>query len=264
MKAVVLLFTKKDAEDSENFPFPNLTQVDVTVEENPNDIYSRGLAKRDMYREAVRFFNSDDCEKYLGTTRVSRRKYNTDKFACVIDFRTVNDNTISGSGRKLIGTQAGILMEIEKEATPTDLSCHVLVIADGASELVKLGFSGRHIGLSAIVVTLQLTPIAKPYRMNISKVVTFYNACKGDMKYIFNNFLNIEKDEEKRIIDTLKNNDYARLEILTTNAFQTKSGYSKVFFSRFFPVFCGIFIFFPKNPVFLLKNAGRAQCQQIF
>ena len=39
------------------------------------------------------------------------------------------------------------------------------------------------------------------------------------MKYIFNNYLNIEKDEEKRVIDTLKNNDYARLEILTTKPY---------------------------------------------
>ena len=55
--------------------------------------------------------------------------------------------------------------------------------------------------------------------MNISKLVTFYNACKDDMKYIFNKYLNIEKDEEKRIIDTIKNNDYARLEILTTRPY---------------------------------------------
>ena len=92
-------------------------------------------------------------------------------------------------------------------------------VKNRTSELVKLGFSGRHIGLSTIIVTQQLTSIAKPYRMNISKLVTFYNACKDDMKYIFNNYLNIEKDEEKIIIDTLKNNDYARLEILTTRPY---------------------------------------------
>ena len=45
MKAIVLLFTKADAEDSENFPFANLTRVNVTVEGNPNDLYSDGLAK---------------------------------------------------------------------------------------------------------------------------------------------------------------------------------------------------------------------------
>ena len=92
-------------------------------------------------------------------------------------------------------------------------------VKNRTSELVKLRMSGRHVGLSTIVITQQLTSIAKPYRLQISKLVTFYNACKDDMKYIFNNYLNIEKDEEKRIIDTLKNNDYARLEILTTRPY---------------------------------------------
>ena len=38
MKAIVLIFTKSDAEDSENFPFADLTRVNVTVEGNPNDV----------------------------------------------------------------------------------------------------------------------------------------------------------------------------------------------------------------------------------
>ena len=142
MKAVVLLFTEKGAGDSEHFLFPNLTQVDVTVEGNPNDIYSRGLAKRNMYREAVRFFGNDDCEKYIGTECISRRQYYTDKFACVIDFRTVDDDTVSGSGRKLIGTQAGILLEIEKEVTTSDLSCHVFVVADGTIDISGTQLNG--------------------------------------------------------------------------------------------------------------------------
>ena len=142
MKAVVLLFTKKDAGDSEEFVFPNLTRVDVTVEGNPNDIYSNGLAKRDMYREAVRFFSNTECEKYLGTNCVSRRKYYTDKFACVIDFRTVDDDTVSGSGRRLVGTQAGVLLEIEKEATTTDVSCHIFVITDSVINI--MGTSKRN------------------------------------------------------------------------------------------------------------------------
>ena len=71
MKAVVLLFTKKNAGDSEVFVFPNLTRVNVTVEGNPNDIYSEGLAKCDTYREAVRLFGSSTCEKYLGSKCVS-------------------------------------------------------------------------------------------------------------------------------------------------------------------------------------------------
>ena len=142
MKAVVLLFTKKDAGDSEEFVFPNLTCVDVTVEGNPNDIYSNGLAKRDMYREAVRFFSKTECEKYLGTNCVSRRKYYTGKFACVIDFRTVDDDVVSGSGRKLVGTQAGILMEIKNETTTTDVSCHIFVVADGIINILGTNLNG--------------------------------------------------------------------------------------------------------------------------
>ena len=92
-------------------------------------------------------------------------------------------------------------------------------VKNRTSELVNLAFSGRHIGISTIVITQQLTSIAKPYRMNISKLVTFYNSCRDDMKYIFNNYLNVEKDEEKKISETLKNNDYARLEILTVRPY---------------------------------------------
>ena len=56
MTALMLFFTKSNATDSEKFVFPNLTNVNITVEGNLNDIYSSGPAKRDMYREAVRFF----------------------------------------------------------------------------------------------------------------------------------------------------------------------------------------------------------------
>ena len=40
--------------------------------------------------------------------------------------------------------------------------------------------------------------------MNISKLVTFYNSCKDDTKYIFNNYLNVEKDEEKKFLKRQK------------------------------------------------------------
>ena len=63
------------------------------------------------------------------------------------------------------------------------------------SALVKLAFSGRHIHISTIVITQQLTSVAKSYRENLSKFVTFYNPCRNDMKYIFNNYLYIEKNE---------------------------------------------------------------------
>ena len=86
-------------------------------------------------------------------------------------------------------------------------------------ELVKLAFHGRHIGLSTIVITQQLTSIAKPYRMNVSKVVVFYSARKDDCRDIFENYLCVESSEEKKNLEMLKNERYTRLEILTVHLY---------------------------------------------
>ena len=90
------------------------------------------------------------------------------------------------------------------------------------SELVKLAFHGRHIGLSTIVITQQLTSIAKPYKMNISKLVIFYTARKDDRRDIFENHLSVDKYEEQKILEALKNKKYARLEILTVHPYTHK------------------------------------------
>ena len=87
-------------------------------------------------------------------------------------------------------------------------------VKNRTSELVKLGFSARHYGLSTMVITQQVTSIAKPYRENISKLVTFYNPSVKDMNAIFDDYLSLDNSEKKQIISTLKNNDHARLEIL--------------------------------------------------
>ena len=49
----------------------------------------------------------------------------------MIDLRTVDDENTVHSGRKLVGTQSGVLLEIEKSATSVDLTCHVFVVSDG-------------------------------------------------------------------------------------------------------------------------------------
>ena len=87
-------------------------------------------------------------------------------------------------------------------------------VKNRTSELVKLGFSARHYGFSTIVITQQLTSIAKPYRENISKLVSFYNPNRKDMQEIFDNYLgDVTKETEGNIKLTLKNQKYSRLEI---------------------------------------------------
>ena len=72
--------------------------------------------------------------------------------------------------------------------------------------MVNLAFSARHYNLSTIVITQQLTSIAKPYRDNVSRVVTFYNPDENDMNTIFQRYLGDSgKCERKSIIEKLKN-----------------------------------------------------------
>ena len=87
-------------------------------------------------------------------------------------------------------------------------------VKNRTSELVKLGFSTRHYNISVVVITQQLTSIAKPFCENISKLVCFYNPNKKDMKTIMEEYLgNISKDEEKKILRILKTKQHSNLEI---------------------------------------------------
>ena len=79
---------------------------------------------------------------------------------------------------------------------------------------MKLGFSARHFNLSVVVITQQLISIAKPFRENISKLVTFYNPNKKDMNTIMDEYLGLtSKEEMTKILHTLKTKKYSNLEI---------------------------------------------------
>ena len=87
-------------------------------------------------------------------------------------------------------------------------------VKNRTSELVKLGFSARHYNLSVVVITQQLTSIAKPFRENVSKLVTFYNPNKKDMTTIIQEYLGVDDRKElEKILETLKTKKYSRLEI---------------------------------------------------
>ena len=85
-------------------------------------------------------------------------------------------------------------------------------VKNRTSELVKLAFHGRHMGFSTIVITQQLTSIAKPYRDQMSKIVTFYNPDAEDEQVLFRKYMSKVKDKDE-IREKLEKIKYARLEI---------------------------------------------------
>ena len=83
------------------------------------------------------------------------------------------------------------------------------------SELVKLAFSARHYGLSVVVLTQQLSSIAKPFRENISRLFTFYNPSRKDMKVITDDYLSgVPQESINEITKILRSEKYTALDIL--------------------------------------------------
>ena len=72
-------------------------------------------------------------------------------------------------------------------------------------ELVKLGFSARHSGISVWVLTQQLSSIAKPFHENVAAIILFYTPSAKTTKAIFEEYVGeLSHDELKQMISRLK------------------------------------------------------------
>ena len=88
------------------------------------------------------------------------------------------------------------------------------------SELVRLAFSARHYNLSVVVLTQQLSSVAKPFRENISRLVTFYNPSRKDMKVITDDYLNgVPQETITEIIKILRGEKFTALDILLVHPY---------------------------------------------
>ena len=77
-------------------------------------------------------------------------------------------------------------------------------------QLVNLGFSARHDGISVWVLTQQITSISKPYRDNIAAIVLFYTPSSKTTKAIFEDYAGeLTHEEYKEFIAKLKKHKFS-------------------------------------------------------
>ena len=110
LKGVLLIFTQersatKFARDTEEFYNPKITKVEVTVEGVPNELYAQNMEYRHQYDKIVKHF-AEGWLKEAGAIQKDLQLHNvnialsyTDKYALWLDFRTIDDNRLHGSGR---------------------------------------------------------------------------------------------------------------------------------------------------------------------
>ena len=110
LKGVLLIFTKdrsatKFTRDTEEFYNPKITKVEITVEGVPNELYAQNMEYRHQYDEIIKHFSAGHLreagwvQKDLQLHNVDIASYYTDKYALWLDFRTIDDNRLHGSGR---------------------------------------------------------------------------------------------------------------------------------------------------------------------
>ena len=110
LKGVLLIFTKersatKFTRNIEEFYNPKITKVEVTVEGVPNELYAQNMEYRHQYDEIVKHFaegrlkEAGAIQKDLQLHNVDIASYYTDKYVLWLDFRTIDDNRLHGSGR---------------------------------------------------------------------------------------------------------------------------------------------------------------------
>ena len=141
-KGVLLIFTQersatKFARDIEEFYNPKITKVEVTMEGVPNELYVQNMEYRHQYDEIVKYFaegqlrKAGAIEKDLQLHNINIASYYTDKYALWLDFRTIYDNRLHGSGRRLENTSDGIRLQTTKRAESAGkLSCYLYIFQD--------------------------------------------------------------------------------------------------------------------------------------
>ena len=142
LKGILLLFINPfvaGARDTESYFNPDITKVKVTVNGVPNRIYNEGISSTDMWNELTRYFNPRGQATNGGRPNMTLTKYLTgNKFGLWIDLRSMADTTLHGNGQRLVNTQDGVQLEIERTASGSgNTNCHVFTISDSQLNIMK-------------------------------------------------------------------------------------------------------------------------------
>ena len=109
----------------------------MTVEGVPNELYAQNMEYRHQYDEIVKHFaegrlnKAGAIQKDLQLHNINIALYYTNKYVLWLDFRTIDDNRLHGSGRRLGNTSEGIRLQVTKESRAVGkLSCYLYIFQD--------------------------------------------------------------------------------------------------------------------------------------
>ena len=137
LKGILLLFISPYTpgnRDSEYYFNPDITKVAVTVNGVPNRVYNEGISGSDMWQELTRHFKPST----NGRPNMTLAKYLTNnKFGLWIDLRSMADTAMHGNGQRLVNTQDGVQLEIERKASGSGTTnCYIFTVSDAQMNIM--------------------------------------------------------------------------------------------------------------------------------
>ena len=137
LKGILLLCVElytAGTRDSGKYFNPELTKVAVTVNGSPNMLYNNGIEGKDIWEKVDRFFSKTKNR----TQHMNLKKFYTDNnFGLLIDFRSMADHAMHGSGTRPVNTKDGVQLELERNASGSgNVNCHVFVISDSQMNIL--------------------------------------------------------------------------------------------------------------------------------
>ena len=114
---------------------PKIQNVSVIAEGKPNQLYAQGMRSFEQYDEAHKYFveerPANDVQAQLQLYDVSLGEYLVNKYALWLDFRTIDENELHRTGRRIENTSEGITLQIEKkEESAGTLNAYIYLIMD--------------------------------------------------------------------------------------------------------------------------------------
>ena len=139
LKGLLLLFINQynaGARDTEHYFNPDITKVKVTVDGVPSRVYNDGISGSDMWQEITRHFKPST----NGRPNMTLAKYLTNnKFGLWIDLRSMADTTMHGNGQRLVNTQNGVDLAIDRTASGSGgvTYCYIFTVSDSQMNIMS-------------------------------------------------------------------------------------------------------------------------------
>ena len=141
LKYILVLFEEEGSytQDTSKFYNPKIQKVSVIVVGKPNQLYAQGMRSFEQYDEICKYFaegkqrdsDANEIQKHLQLYNLSLGEYLVNKFALWLDFRTIDENELHGTGRRIENASEGITLQIEKKTESAGaLNAYIYLIMD--------------------------------------------------------------------------------------------------------------------------------------